>query len=161
MLSYITKRANVRITDGINTFSNKVVVVVLLLCRVWLFLTPGTGARQDSLSLTISRSVLKPMSIESAMPSNHLVRIVPFFSCVQSFPAPGAFLISQLFTSYGQSIGVSISASVLLSWRCAISSVLSRPNKNLKQRMLKPSDRLCHSSQTDQCYSSVWQLSFI
>jgi len=161
MLSYITKTANVRITDGINTFSNKVVVVVLLLCRVWLFLTPGTGARQASLSLTISRSLLKLMFIESAMPSNHLVHVVPFFSCLQSFPAPGSFLMSQLFTSCGQSIGVSISASVLLSWQCAISSVLSHPNENLKQRMLKPSDTLCHSSQTDQCYSSVWQLSFI
>ena len=161
MLSYITKRANVRITDGINTFSNKVVVVVLLLCRVWLFLTPGTGARQASLSLNISRSLLRLMSTESAMPSNYLVHVVPFSSCLQSFSASGSFQMSQLFTSGGQSIGVSASASVLLSCPCVLSSVLSCPNKNLKWLTLKPSDRLCHSSRTDQCYSSVWQLSFI
>ena len=39
--------------------------------------------------------------------------VVPFFSCIQSFPASGTFQMSQLFTSGGQRIGVSDSASVL------------------------------------------------
>ena len=39
--------------------------------------------------------------------------VVPFFSCLQAFPASGSFPISKLFTSGGQSIGVSASASVL------------------------------------------------
>ena len=39
--------------------------------------------------------------------------VVPFFSCPQSFPASGSFPMSQLFTSGGQSIGASASASVL------------------------------------------------
>ena len=39
--------------------------------------------------------------------------VVPFSSCLQSFPASGSFQTSQLFTSGGQSIGVSASASVL------------------------------------------------
>ena len=39
--------------------------------------------------------------------------VIPFFSCIQSFPASGSFQMSQLFTSGGQSIGVSASASVL------------------------------------------------
>ena len=39
--------------------------------------------------------------------------IVPFFSCLQSFPASGSFPRSQFFTSHGPSIGVSASASVL------------------------------------------------
>ena len=39
--------------------------------------------------------------------------VVPFSSCLQSFPAPGSFPTSQLFTSGGQSIGASASASVL------------------------------------------------
>ena len=39
--------------------------------------------------------------------------VVPFSSCSQSFPPSGSFLMSQLFTSGGQSIGVSASASVL------------------------------------------------
>ena len=40
--------------------------------------------------------------------------VVPFSSCLQSFPASGSFPMSQFFTSGGQSIGVSASASVLL-----------------------------------------------
>ena len=43
------------------------------LSRVWLFATPGTAARQASLIITNSRSLLKLMSIESVMPSNHLL----------------------------------------------------------------------------------------
>ena len=56
--------------------------------------------------LTISWSLLKLMSVESVMPSNHLV---PFSSCIQSFPASGSFLMSQLFPSGGQSYGASVS----------------------------------------------------
>ena len=43
------------------------------LSRVWLFATPWTAARQASLSITNSQSPPKPMSIESVMPSNHLI----------------------------------------------------------------------------------------
>ena len=48
-------------------------VVVQLLSQSWLFATPWTAARQAFLSFTISWSLLKPMSIESVMPSNHLI----------------------------------------------------------------------------------------
>ena len=64
-----------------------------------------------SLSFTISRCLLKLMSVELVMPSNHLIPCCPFSSCLLSFPASGSFLASQLFTSGGQSIGAS--ASVL------------------------------------------------
>ena len=47
------------------------------------------------------------MSIESEMPSTHLIFCHCFSSCPQSFPASGSFLMSQLFTSSGQSIGAS------------------------------------------------------
>ena len=47
------------------------------LSRVRLFATPWTAARQVSLSITNSRSLLKLMSIESAMPSNHLILCRP------------------------------------------------------------------------------------
>ena len=47
------------------------------------------------------------MSIESVMPSNHLIFCHRFSSCLQSFPASGSFLMSQFFTSGGQSIGAS------------------------------------------------------
>ena len=72
-----------------------------------------TAACQSSLSFTISWSLFKFMSIELVMPSNHLVSLVSFSSCLQSFPASGSFPVSQLFTPGGQSIEVSSSASVL------------------------------------------------
>ena len=69
---------------------------------------------QASLSITNSRSLFKFMSIELLMPSNHLIlSVVPFSFCLQSFPASGSFQMSQFFTSGGQSIGVSASASIL------------------------------------------------
>ena len=58
-------------------------------------------------------SLLKLMSIELVMPSNHLILCHPLFSHLQSFPASGSFPRSQFFASGGQSIGVSASASVL------------------------------------------------
>ena len=54
-------------------------VVVRLLNHVWLFATPWTAASQASLSFTISQSLLKHMSIESVMLSNHLSSCSPAF----------------------------------------------------------------------------------
>ena len=82
-----------------------------MLSHVWLFVTPWTEAHQASL-FTISHSLLKLMSIESVIPSSHLP-VIPFSSCLHSCPASGSFLMSQLFTSGAQSIGVSASSSVL------------------------------------------------
>ena len=68
---------------------------------------------QASLSITNTRSLLKLMSIESVMPSNHFILYHPFSFCHQSFLASGSFLMSQFFAAGGQSIGVSASAAVL------------------------------------------------
>ena len=85
-------------------------------------MTPCTAARQASLSFTISWSLLKLMSTESVMPSNHLV--IPFCSCLQSFPASGSFQISQFFCirwpkywSFSFSISPSNEYSGLISFR--------------------------------------------
>ena len=59
-------------------------------------------------------SLLKLISIELVMPSNHLVLCRPLLSCLQSCPASGSFPVSQFFASSSQSIGVSASASLLL-----------------------------------------------
>ena len=57
-------------------------------------------------------SMRKLMSTESVIPSNdHPLSLAS--SCLQSFPASGSFQMRQFFTSGGQSIGVSVSASVL------------------------------------------------
>ena len=79
-----------------------------------LFVTPWTAAHQASLSFTISQSLCKLISIESTMPSNHLVFCCPLLLLPSIFPSIRVFFsISQLFTSAGQSIEASASASVL------------------------------------------------
>ena len=80
---------------------------------VQLFATPRTAARQDSLSITNSRSPPKPMSIESVMPLIHLILFRPLLFLPSIFPSISVFQMSQLFTSGAQSIGVSVSTSVL------------------------------------------------
>ena len=64
--------ANIAITEWNSGISS-----VQSLSRVQLFATPGTAAHQASLSITNSRSPPKPMSIESVMPSNHLILCRP------------------------------------------------------------------------------------
>ena len=82
--------------------------------RVQLFVTPRTEIYQASLSIINSQSLLRLISIESVMPSNHLILCYPFSPCLQSFPASGSFPMSQFFASGGESIGVSALTSVLL-----------------------------------------------
>ena len=64
---------------------------VQLLSHVQLFVTPWTAALQDSLSITNSRSLLKLMSIESVMPSNHLILCRPLFLLPSIFPSIRVF----------------------------------------------------------------------
>ena len=75
-------------------------------------MTPWTATRQASLSITNSQSLLKFMSIESVMPSNHLIHCYPLILPPSYFPASGSCQMSQFFASGGQSIWVSASASV-------------------------------------------------
>ena len=85
---------------------------VQLISHVRLFATPWTAACQASLSITNSWSPTKPMSIESVMPSNHLILCHPLLILPSILPSTGSFQMSQLFTSGGLSIGVSPSTSV-------------------------------------------------
>ena len=62
-----------------------------LLSHVQLFATPWTAAHQASLSITNSQSLLKLMSIESVMPSNHLILCRPLLLLPSAFPASGFF----------------------------------------------------------------------
>ena len=61
------------------------------LSRVRLFATPWASARQASLSITNSRSLPKPMSIESVMPSNHLILCRPLLLLPSIFPSITVF----------------------------------------------------------------------
>ena len=60
---------------------------VQLLSHVRLFATPWAEARQASLSITNSQSLLKLMSIESILPSNHLILCPPFLLLPSIFPS--------------------------------------------------------------------------
>ena len=106
---------------------NLVISSVQLLSRVRLFATPWTAACQASLSITNSRRLLKFTTLGLVMPSNHLV--IPFCSCLQSFPASGSFQISQFFCirwpkywSFSFSISHSNEYSGLISFGISLQS---------------------------------------
>ena len=130
------------------------------LSRVRLFVTPWTAARQASLSITNFQSLSKPMSIESVIPSNHLILFCPLLLLPSTFPASGSFQMSQLFASGGQSTGVSASTSVLpmntqdwppLGWTCWISLQSKGLFKSLLQHhSSKASKRIRHNLATKQ-----------
>ena len=61
------------------------------LSRIWCFETPWTAAQQPSLSIIHPRSLLKCTSIESLMPSNHLILCCPLLLPPWIFPSQGLF----------------------------------------------------------------------
>ena len=87
--------------------------------------TPQTAAHQAPLSFTISQSLLKLTSIESVMPSNHLILCRPLLFLPSVFPRIRVFLMCQLFASGGQTTGAS--ASVLLMDVLCKSLCMSNP----------------------------------
>ena len=88
-----------------------ILLLVQLLSCVWLSATPRTAVCQAPLTFTISRNLLKLMSIELMIPSNHLILCHPLLLLPSIFPASGSFPMSWFFALGGQSIGAS--ASVL------------------------------------------------
>ena len=86
--------------------------VVQSLSHVQLFVTPGMHAR-------LSCQLPSPVACSNSCPLSRWCHptisscVIPFSSCLQSFPASGSFLMSGLFDSGGQSIGASASASIL------------------------------------------------
>ena len=93
----------------------KISISVQSLSRVRLFATPRTTACQASLYIINSRGLCKLMSIELVMLSNRLILCCPLLLLPSGFlPASGSFPVMWLFTSGGQNVGASTSASVLL-----------------------------------------------
>ena len=94
------------------------------LIHVWLFATPWTAACQASLSITNSQSLLKLMTIESVMPSNHLILCCPFlllpsvFSSIRVFSNESVLHIRwPKYWSFSFSISPSSEYSGLISFR--------------------------------------------
>ena len=95
-----------------------------LLSHVQLFATPWTAAHQASLSFTISQSLLKLMSIESVMPSNHLILCRPLLLLLSIFPSTGVFsnelalcITWPKYWTFSFCISPSNENSVLISFR--------------------------------------------
>ena len=82
--------------------------VVQLLSHVQLIVTPWTVARQALLSSTVSRRLLRFISIESVILSNHLLLCRLLLLLPLIFPASGSFPMSRLFASGGQSVGAQL-----------------------------------------------------
>ena len=100
------------------------VVVIQSFSGVQLFVTPWTAAHQTSLSFTISWSSLKPMSIESMMPSNHLTLCCPLLHLSSIFPSIRVFSNESSlhirwpkYWSFSFSISLSNEYSGLISFR--------------------------------------------
>ena len=100
------------ITYIIYLYTNTYIFINMCGARVTLCY-PWAAALQASLSITNSQGLLKLMSIESVMPSNHLILCHPLLLLPSIFPSIRVFLMSWLLASGGQSIGASASASVL------------------------------------------------
>ena len=81
--------------------------------RVWLLATTCTVARQASMPISNSRSPPKPMSIESVMPSNHLILCRPLLLPPSIFPRIRVFSNESALRIRWPKIGVSASTSVL------------------------------------------------
>ena len=139
------------------------------LSRVRLFVTPWIAARQASLSITNSRSSLRLTSIESVMPSSHLILCHPLF-LLPPIP-PSIRVFSNEPTAWGgQSTGVSALASFLpkniqdwspsewTGWISLQSKGLSRVFSNTTvQKHQFFGAKLSSQSRNNQCFpSDVW-----
>ena len=105
-------------------FLSSLLFIVQLLSHVWLFATPWAVACQTSLFFTISLRLLKLMSIDWVMPSNHLILCCPLFLLPSVCPSTGVFS-SELalrirwpnYWSFSFSINLSSEYSGLISFR--------------------------------------------
>ena len=124
------------------------------LSHVRHFVTPWTAAFQASLSITNSRSLLKPMSIESVMPSSHLILCCPLLLLPPIPPSIRVFSNESTlrmrwpkYWSFSFSISPSNEYSELISFRMDWSDLLAVQGtlKSLLQHHSSKASILCHS----------------
>ena len=113
------------------------------LCRVQLFATPWTAARQASLSVTNSGSLLKFMSVELVIPSNHLILRHPFLLLPSIFPSIRVFSSESVlcirwpkYWSFSFSISPSNEYSGLIS--LGLTGLISLQSKGLSRVFSNP-----------------------
>ena len=120
-----------RETKNLNKWRS-LIIVVQLLSHVHLFVTPLTAAHQASLSFTISWRLLKLLSIELVMSSNHLIPYHPLlllpsiFLSIQVFSSESALHIRwSKYCSFSFSISFSNEYSGLISFRIDLFELLA------------------------------------
>ena len=135
--------------------SDSVINLVQSLSRVRLFATPWTAAHQASLSITNSQSLLKLMSIELVMPSNHLILCRPLLLLPSIFPSLRVFSIESVllirwpkYWSFSFSISPSNEYSGLFSFRTNWLDLLAVQGtlKSLLQHHSSKASILLHSA---------------
>ena len=126
-------------------------LVVQLLSRIWLFVTPGTVAHQTSLSFTISWSLLKLMSIELVMPSSHPILYDPLLLLPSIFPSIRVFSNESAlcirwpkYWRFSFSISLSNEYSGLISFRIDWFNLL--PCKRPQESSPTPQFKIINSS---------------
>ena len=138
-----------------SNFSFQFFSSVQSLSRVRLFATPWIAARQASLSITNSWSSLKPMSIESVMPSSHLILCHPLlllpsiFSSIRVFSNESALRIRwPKYWSFSFNISSSIEYPGLVSFRMYWLHLLAVQGtiKSLLQHLSSKASFLLHSA---------------
>ena len=107
LFEYILGRLHTPIADDWNQSVSSVALSCLTLCSPMDCSTTGFPVHHQLLDFTQTHVHWVSDAIQPSHP------LIPFSSCLQSFPASGSFQMSLFFTSGGQSIGVSASASVL------------------------------------------------
>jgi len=121
----------------------------------WFFVTSWTTTFQASLSSTNSQSLLKLMSIESVMPSNHLILCRPLLLPSSIFPSIRVFSNESVlcirwpkYWSFSFSISPSNEYSGLISFRMGWLDLLAVPGtlKSLLQHHSSKASILCHSA---------------
>ena len=132
-----------------------IILIVQSLSHVWLFATPWTAAHQAFLSLTISQSLFKFMSIQSVMLSNHLILSHPLLLLLSIFPSIRVFSNESVlcirwpkYQSFSFSISTSNEYSGLISFRIDWFDLLEVQGtlKSLLQHHSSKSSILQHSA---------------
>ena len=93
----VNELINIEITASMDIIKDLMLSSVQSPSCVWLFVTPWTVACEASLAIINSQSLPKPMSIESVMPSNHLILCCPLLLLPSIFPSIRVFSNESAF----------------------------------------------------------------
>ena len=131
-------------------------VVVQSLSHVWLFATPGLQHARFPCLLQSPRACSKSCPFSQWCHPAIFSSVVPFSSCLQSFPASGSFPMSQLFISGGQSLSL-LQHHNSKAWSLWCSDFLNnKPRHGIKKQRHYFADKFPYSQSYGFSSSHVW-----